>query len=95
MWVGCALVLADIPSFRELWNGAAVFVPVDDAGALETALLTLMNQPELTAVLAYRARRRALRYSPALMTERYLALYHALAAGRPGAGQEVRSACVS
>ena len=31
---GCALVLGDIPSLRELWAGAAVFVPPDDHKAL-------------------------------------------------------------
>jgi glycogen(starch) synthase len=91
----CALVLSDIPSFRELWSGAAVFVPADDAGELETTLLTLMNQPELSAALALRAHCRALRYSATLMTERYLTLYRSLAAGRLNTGQEVRSACVS
>ncbi|PUE89089.1 hypothetical protein C7T87_25825, partial [Xanthomonas hortorum pv. hederae] len=33
---GCALVLADIPTFRELWEGAALFVsPQDDAALAE------------------------------------------------------------
>ena len=27
---GCALVLGDLPSLRELWTGAAMFVPPDD-----------------------------------------------------------------
>src|SRR5690606_27826406 len=28
---GCALVLGDIPSLREIWEGAAVFVPAEDS----------------------------------------------------------------
>ena len=28
---GCALVLGDIPSLREIWDGAALFVDPDDA----------------------------------------------------------------
>ena len=28
---GCGLVLSDIPTFREIWEGAAVFVDVGDA----------------------------------------------------------------
>ncbi len=35
---GCALVLSDIPTFRELWDGAALFVPADDAAAFAAAL---------------------------------------------------------
>lgn len=94
----CALVLGDIPTLRELWNGAAVFVPPQDEGALETALLTLMNQPELTALLAARARRRALHYSATRMVKHYLALYRRILAARPrtaGAAKEVRASCVS
>jgi glycogen(starch) synthase len=79
----CALVLSDLPSFREMWQGAAIFVPPDDMESLETALLTLMNQPELTAVLALRARRRALGYTAARMIKRHLALYRRLIATRP------------
>ncbi|HLL56175.1 MAG TPA: glycosyltransferase family 4 protein, partial [Myxococcaceae bacterium] len=39
---GCALVLGDIASQRELWDGAAVFVPPDDHAALEAALHALI-----------------------------------------------------
>lgn len=35
---GCALILSDVPSHRELWNGAAVLVPVDDPAALADAI---------------------------------------------------------
>ena len=35
---GCALVLSDIPTFRELWDGAARFVPARDDGALACAI---------------------------------------------------------
>src|SRR5690606_3875973 len=31
---GCALVLGDIPTFRELWDDTALFVPPDDHAAL-------------------------------------------------------------
>jgi glycosyltransferase involved in cell wall biosynthesis len=93
----CALVLGDIPSLRELWEGAALFVTPDDEEALETALVTLMNQPELTALLAARARRRALGYSATRMVKRYLALYRnvtALAAAARPLPEASRS-CVS
>jgi glycogen(starch) synthase len=35
---GCALVLGDIPSLRELWDGAALFVAPGDPAALGDAL---------------------------------------------------------
>ena len=34
----CALVLGDIPSLREIWNGAALFVPPDDENAIADAI---------------------------------------------------------
>jgi len=43
---GCALVLGDIPSLRELWDGAALFVPPGDADALAAALVRLFSMPE-------------------------------------------------
>lgn len=41
---GCALVLSDIPTFRELWDGAAVFVAEDGIAA---ALDRLLGDPVL------------------------------------------------
>src|SRR3954451_12539807 len=35
---GCALVLGDVESLRELWDGCAFFVPPEDDAALEEAL---------------------------------------------------------
>jgi glycogen(starch) synthase len=59
---GMALVLGDIPTLRELWNGAAIFVaPADDA-ALAATITRLHAVPELAATMGARARRRAARY---------------------------------
>ncbi len=57
---GMALVLSDIPSFRELWDGAAVFVPPDDPDAWRAALEATLAAP---APWAARARQRAARYT--------------------------------
>lgn len=62
---GAALVLSDIDTFRELWNGAACFVPPDDARALATVLDHLMGHPEVRKDLARRARERATHFSTA------------------------------
>jgi glycogen(starch) synthase len=93
----CALVLSDIPSTRELWGGAAVFVAPDDDEALETALCTLMNQPELAALLAIRARQRAVCLSATRMVKRYLAIYRRLVALRRPHGwrQSLQPSCLS
>jgi glycogen synthase len=82
---GCALVLGDIPSLREVWGDAAVFVPPDDLEALAQALEPLCNDPLRGARLAARARTRALEFSPARMAEGYLAAYAWLARAREAA----------
>ncbi|HVH13474.1 MAG TPA: glycosyltransferase family 4 protein [Longimicrobium sp.] len=83
---GCALVLSDLESFRELWDGCACFVPVGDAAALADALRALRDDPRRRASLAGGARRRALRrFGAARMADGYLGLYATLAAARPAA----------
>jgi glycogen synthase len=75
---GCALVLGDIPSLRELWQGCALFVPPEDDRLLARALEQLITDGELRLDLGQRAYARAQRYSlPALRTN-YLQLYDAL-----------------
>ncbi len=59
---GCALVLADIATFRELWDGAALFVDPADGGALAATLRRLLDDPGETARLGEAARLRAGRY---------------------------------
>lgn len=76
---GCALVLSDIPTFRELWQGAAVFVPPRDAGALATTIDDVRAQPQLRAELAEAARTRALNYPATSTVSKMLALYRRLA----------------
>ena len=75
---GCALVLGDIPSLREVWGDAALFVPPDDADALRRALQSLMDDAPRRQDLAARARARALTYTPERMADGYLAAYAAL-----------------
>ena len=72
---GCALVLGDIPSLRETWDGVAVFVPPDDERILREALTTVIEDPALRQTLAMRARRRALGLTGERMTSHYLELY--------------------
>jgi glycosyltransferase involved in cell wall biosynthesis len=72
---GCALVLADIPTFRELWDGAALFADPRDASVLTHAIRTLCDKPALRAELQSHARTRAARYSLDKTVDRYSALY--------------------
>lgn len=77
---GCALVLGDIPSLRELWDGAALFVRPDDSAGLARTLGTLIDQPERVRTLAGLARRRALDYGAARMVRGTLDVYAELIA---------------
>lgn len=72
---GCALVLGDIPSLREVWGAAALFVPPDDGDALERALRSLIDDEMLRAEYAGRAQDRAFTYSRGRMAEAYLSGY--------------------
>jgi glycosyltransferase involved in cell wall biosynthesis len=75
---GCALVLGDIPSLREIWCDAALFVPPNDHRALRDALIGLIKFPIERARLAKRGLRRAREYTPRRMAEQYLAAYQQL-----------------
>jgi glycogen synthase len=92
---GCALVLGDIPSLRELWEGVALFVSPDDHAALHVALDSLIRDPDLRRTLATRARRRALGYSAERMADGYLAIYSRLMAQRDPGGRTEVPACAS
>jgi glycosyltransferase involved in cell wall biosynthesis len=72
---GCALVLGDVESLRELWEGNALFVPPNDEDALEEALSRLIRDAAQRRRLADRARRRALDFTPERMAEEYLQAY--------------------
>jgi glycogen(starch) synthase len=72
---GCALVLGDIPSLREIWGDAAAFVPPDDRGALVRATASLIAAPRLLMSRADAAHAHAARYSLDAMGTGYLAAY--------------------
>jgi glycogen synthase len=75
---GAALVLSDIPTFRELWNGAALFVPAEDSGALAVALQGLLDHPDEARRLAAAARYRARRYGARAMAQKVAEVYEAV-----------------
>lgn len=81
----CALVLADITTLRELWEGAAVFVAPEDAGAWRSALTELACDGERRQSLGMQARRRSADFSMGRMGSAYIDLYHSLVGARPTA----------
>lgn len=84
---GLPLVLSDIPSFRELWDGAAIFVPPRDPSALAGALDRLANDPARRRSLGQAAHERSARFAPAVQSRAMAEIYGRLAdaAARPRA----------
>jgi len=80
---GCALVLGDIPSLRELWDDAALFVTPDDDDALARALMQVIDEADTRHQVAAAARARALPRTSRRMASCYLDRYRALTT-RPG-----------
>jgi glycosyltransferase involved in cell wall biosynthesis len=75
---GCALVLSDIPTFRELWEDVAVFVDPRDEDGFARAVGNLVGDDFERAVLGRAARERAARYSPDAMAAQMANLYRRL-----------------
>jgi glycogen synthase len=92
---GCALVLGDIPSLRENWEGAARFVPPDDSPALLAAINQLIADPAQRTALAAQSRRRALELNPARMAEGYLEVYSELRGAPSRSRTEERAVCAA
>jgi glycosyltransferase involved in cell wall biosynthesis len=80
---GCPLVLSDIPSFRELWDGAALFAAPDDDRALAEAMERIVADPALRASLGAAARQRALAYSIEAMAAGVSEIYRKVLAPAP------------
>jgi glycosyltransferase involved in cell wall biosynthesis len=72
---GCALVLGDTESLREIWDDAAVFVRPDDAEHIRVSLLDLIANPSLLEDFSRRARRRAGCFTPQRMAQAYMDIY--------------------
>lgn len=69
------LVLADIPTFRELWDGAALFAPPGSPPAFAHAINTLIRDTTLRKTLARRARARAARFTRSRQSDLMLVAY--------------------
>lgn len=77
---GCALVLSDIPTFREMWDGVATFVPPRSDEAVAAVIDHLARDPDARRRLGTAARDRAGSYSTEAMGSGVLAVYRSLLA---------------
>ena len=82
---GCALVLSDIATFRELWDGAALFAHPDNARGFAEAIKRLQSDAALRDRLGQAAQQRARRYTPARMAGSVAAIYRQMLAGQEAA----------
>ena len=73
---GCALVLSDIATFRELWGDAAVFFHNNDAESLQACIEKMASDPHLRRQYASLAHQHARKnFTSRRMVDDYLALY--------------------
>jgi glycosyltransferase involved in cell wall biosynthesis len=72
---GCALLLGDIPSLRENWEGAALFAPPENSSAILSQLRVLIRSGETRREFQRAARARALGLTPEKMAAAYLECY--------------------
>lgn len=72
---GCALLLGDIPSLRENWDGAAVFVDPADPASVRAGLRHLIDHPAERERLAASARSRAQAFTVRRMALAYYQEY--------------------
>jgi glycogen(starch) synthase len=79
---GCALVLGDIRSLREIWGDTAVYVPPDNRRALASAIETLSHDTGKRQELAARAQSRARELTPRRMADGYYSAYRDLVRAR-------------
>lgn len=79
---GCALVLSDIPTFRELWDGAASFVAPGDVDGYVAAIAALGDDPARRAAAGASAAARAARFTPAAMAQATAAVHERLLHGQ-------------
>jgi glycosyltransferase involved in cell wall biosynthesis len=79
---GCPLVLADIPTFRELWGGAARFVDPRDSVGFADAVTEILSDAAKREEMGEAALRRSDSYSSAAMAAGMAALYRQLLRGK-------------
>lgn len=77
---GCALVVGDIPTLRELWDGSALFVDPDSPDDLADALIRLTRDDGLRRRLGAAALDRGREFTPERTARAYATLYETMQA---------------
>lgn len=75
---GCALVLSDIPTLREVWADAAVYCDPHDSASVASAVQRLILDEGSREEMAHRASERARMFSVDRFGDTYLELYRGL-----------------
>ena len=83
---GCPLVLSDIPTFRELWDGVAIFVEAKDDEGFAKAVGDILGDALLRTHLGDAAKERAALYTPQAVATQMSAIYAELATNPANAG---------
>jgi glycosyltransferase involved in cell wall biosynthesis len=90
---GAALVLGDIPSLREIWGDAALYVDPEDAAAWSSSLRRLIVNRTLLSEMADKARFRSLRYTASAMVAGYSSIYDEILGGAKQVDRPMGARC--
>jgi glycosyltransferase involved in cell wall biosynthesis len=75
---GCPLILSDIPTFRELWDGVATFVAPKDEQGFIRAISDLVGDDFERSVQGRATAERAARFTPDAMAAQMATIYRSL-----------------
>ncbi|MEX0772934.1 MAG: glycosyltransferase family 4 protein [Balneolales bacterium] len=78
---GCAVIVGDIPSLREIWADAALYADPSDPGDLKYQIETLIKDDDKRKLMAGKALQRAQRYSIDAFAGKYAGYYRQLLQG--------------
>jgi glycogen(starch) synthase len=81
---GCCLVLSNIPSLRELWDGAAIFLDPHEPDAWVRELNRLSSNYQERKTLGRLAQSHSARYSASASVKQYLNVYASLVGSMSG-----------
>lgn len=79
---GAALILSDIPTFRELWGESALLLDPQHPDAWAAAVNRLIQRPDVREEMGQRAQQRAADYTLARQADRMLEVYEQATAAR-------------
>jgi glycogen synthase len=82
--VGCCLVLSDIPSLRELWDGAATFVNPREPELWVRELNRLACEPQERESLGALAHSQSMKFHASLSVKQYREVYESLVSSNAG-----------